>query len=155
AAAVASAEAAPHPTGGTSAGGKEVKEFGRLSANATAKAELAAPGTLKTIGQMLLDTQAVENIIKKAENRADEPTKTTAATARVVTVSRGADIQAMLNNVAAFPGIDGSLVIGKDGLLIGATDSLGMMRDVLGVLALGIHSTTGLGTKKVDLGELR
>jgi len=152
--AAASAEPAPKTAGTRSAGGKEVKEFGRLSVVATAKSELSAPGTLKTIGQMLLDTQAVENIIKRTENRADEPTKITAATARVVSVSRGADIQAMLNNVAAFPGIDGSLVIGKDGLLIGATESLGMMRDVLGVLALGIHSTTSLGTKKVDLGQL-
>jgi predicted regulator of Ras-like GTPase activity (Roadblock/LC7/MglB family) len=134
---------------------KEVKEFGRLSAAATAKTDLAAPGTLKTIGQMLLDTQAVENIIKRSENRGDQPQKTSAATAKVVSVSRGADIQAMLDKIAAFPGIDGSLVIGKDGLLIGATDSLGMMRDVLGVLSLGIHSTTNLGTKKIDMGELR
>jgi predicted regulator of Ras-like GTPase activity (Roadblock/LC7/MglB family) len=145
----------PAPAGQSSSGGKEVKEFGRLSAAATAKAELPAPGTLKTIGQMLLDTSAVENIIKRSENRADDAKASALTTAKVVSVSRGADIQQMLDKVASFEGIDGSLVIGKDGLLIGATESLGMMRDVLGVLALGIHSTTGLGTKKVDLGELR
>lgn len=141
--------------GGKPGAGREVKEFGRLSAAATSKTELAAPGTLKTIGQMLLDTSAVENIIKRAEARGDAPVRTSSATARVVSVSRGADIQAMLNEIASYPGVDGSLVIGKDGLLIGATESLGMMRDVYGVLALGMQGTTNLGTKKIDMGELR
>ncbi len=155
AASPAKTEAAATPTGPapTAPAAKEVKEFGRLSAAATQKTELAVPGTLKTIGQMLLDTQAIENIIKSADK--GEGAAPGLTSARVVTVSRGADIQSMLDKVAAYPGIDGSLVIGTDGLLIGATQSLGMMRDVLGVLALGIQSTTGLGTKKVDLGELR
>lgn len=105
---------------------------------------------------MLLDTQAIENIIKHSEGKGDSgPTFNSAAMAKVVSVSRGADIQAMLDKVAAYPGVDGSLVIGKDGLLIAATQSLGMMKDVLGVLGLGIHSTTNLGTKKIDMGELR
>jgi predicted regulator of Ras-like GTPase activity (Roadblock/LC7/MglB family) len=132
---------------------KEVKEFGRLSAGATSKTEPVAPGTLKTIGQMLLDTQAVENIIKRSETQGEGRQTTT--TARVVSVSRGADIQAMLDKIAEHELIDGCLVIGKDGLLIGATQSLGMMRDVYGVLGLGIHSTTNLGTKKIDMGDLR
>jgi predicted regulator of Ras-like GTPase activity (Roadblock/LC7/MglB family) len=135
---------------------REVKEFGRLSGAATAKTELAAPGTLKTIGQMLLDTHAIENIIKRSEGKDNAPSSVpSAATAKVVSVARGADIQAMFNKICAYPGVDGCLVIGKDGLLIGATDSLGMMRDVLGVLALGIHSTSNLGTKKIDMGDLR
>ena len=149
----------PRPGNGAPAGGgkaKEVKEFGRLSVAATTKQDLAAPGTLKTIGQMLLDTQAIENIIKHSEAKGDSgPSFNSAAMAKVVSVSRGADIQAMLDKVAAYPGVDGSLVIGKDGLLIAATQSLGMMKDVLGVLGLGIHSTTNLGTKKIDMGELR
>lgn len=135
---------------------REVKEFGRLSAVATSKSEPASVGTLKTIGQMLLDTQAIENIIKHSEAKGDKEQKQqSAATARVVSVSRGADIQAMLDKIAELPEIDGCLVIGKDGLLIGATQSLGMMRDVYGVLSLGMHSTTNLGTKKIDLGDLR
>lgn len=143
------------PPAGGDAKPREVKEFGRLSAAATAKTELAAPGTLKTIGQMLLDTHAIENIIKRTEGKDSSPSAASAATAKVVSVSRGADIQNMLNKITSYPGVDGSLVIGKDGLLIGATDSLGMMRDVLGVLALGMHSTTNLGTKKMDMGDLR
>lgn len=152
--AAAAAEQAPSAVP-QDAPAKEVKEFGRLSAAATSKTELVAPGTLKTIGQMLLDTHAIENIIKHSEAKGDKEVKQSAATARVVSVSRGADIQKMLDEVCEFDGVDGALVIGKDGLLIGATQSLGMMRDVYGVLALGVHSTTNLGTKKIDLGELR
>jgi len=133
---------------------REVKEFGRLSSVATSKTDPASPGTLKTIGQMLLDTQAIENIIKHSEGR-DLGKVQSGGVARVVTVSRGADIQAMMDKIAEFPGLDGCLVIGKDGLLIGATQGVGMMRDVYGVLSLGMHSTTNLGTKKVDLGELK
>jgi predicted regulator of Ras-like GTPase activity (Roadblock/LC7/MglB family) len=144
-------------TGTQTTGPKEVKEFGRLSVGATSKIEPAAPGTLKTIGQMLLDTQAVENLIRNAEVKGDTApgAKITSATAKVVSAARGADIQSMLDKIAEHELIDGCLVIGKDGLLIGATQSLGMMRDVYGVLALGIHSTTNLGTKKIDMGELR
>jgi uncharacterized protein len=148
-------EAPPPVAPADGAAPKEVKEFGRLSAAATSKSEPVAPGTLKTIGQMLLDTQAVENIIKRSEAKGDKEVKQSAATAKVVSVSRGADIQSMLDKIAEHDNIDGALVIGKDGLLIGATQSLGMMRDVYGVLALGMHSTTNLGTKKIDLGELR
>ncbi len=133
---------------------KEVKEFGRLSSVATSKTDPTSPGTLKTIGQMLLDTHAIENIIKHSEGR-DLGKVQSGGVARVVTVSRGADIQAMMEKIAEFPGLDGCLVIGKDGLLIGATAGIGMMRDVYGVLSLGMHSTTNLGTKKVDLGELK
>ena len=138
-------------------GPKEVKEFGRLSVGATSKIEPASPGTLKTIGQMLLDTQAVENLIRNAEGKGDTApgAKITSATAKVVSASRGADIQKMLDKISEHDLVDGCLVIGKDGLLIGATQSLGMMRDVYGVLALGIHSTTNLGTKKIDMGDLR
>jgi predicted regulator of Ras-like GTPase activity (Roadblock/LC7/MglB family) len=155
AAASSSSSSSSAPSHHPNSSPREVKEFGRLSAAATSKTEPVAPGTLKTIGQMLLDTQAVENIIKHSEAKGDKEVKQSAATARVVTVSRGADIQAMLDRISEFPGIDGSLVIGKDGLLIGSTQSLGMMRDVYGVLSLGVHSTTNLGTKKVDLGELK
>lgn len=129
--------------------GDKVKEFGRLSASATNKAPEGAPGTLKTIGQMLLDTQAVEGLIKSAEGR--DPSSTTA---KVVSVDKGADIQALLNKIASFPGANGSLVIGKDGLLVGATESLGFMKDVLGPLSLAMQSTTKLGTTKLDMGEL-
>lgn len=130
--------------------GDKVKEFGRLSAAATNKAPEGAPGTLKTIGQMLLDTQAVEGLIKSAESR--DPSTTTA---KVVSVDKGADIQALLNKIASYPGANGSLIIGKDGLLVGATESLGFMKDVLGPLSLAMQSTTKLGTIKLEMGELQ
>jgi predicted regulator of Ras-like GTPase activity (Roadblock/LC7/MglB family) len=154
AAAAAAATPTPAPAAGKPSDkkkkGKEVKDFGRLSATATNKAPEGPVGTLKTIGQMLLDTQAVEGLIKSAEGR--DPSTTTA---KVVTVDKGADIQALLNKIASYPGTNGSLVIGKDGLLVGATESLGFMKDVLGPLSLAMQSTTKLGTAKLDMGELQ
>ena len=46
---------------------KEVKEFGRLGAVASVK-EQDSTGSMKTIGKMLVDAQAIANIIKAGEN---------------------------------------------------------------------------------------
>lgn len=142
--------APPKPADNKKKKGKEVKDFGRLSASATNKAPEGPVGTLKTIGQMLLDTQAVEGLIRSAE--AKDPSTTTA---KVVSVDKGADIQALLNKIASYPGANGSLLIGKDGLLVGATESLGFMKDVLGPLSLAMQSTTKLGTTKLEMGDLQ
>ncbi|MBX9689339.1 MAG: roadblock/LC7 domain-containing protein, partial [Candidatus Obscuribacterales bacterium] len=125
-----------------------VKEFGKLSATAAAKPEQSA-GTLKTIGQMLLDTGAVERIIKSAE-KGEGGSKW-----KVLTVDRGADLQALMDKLASFPGVESALLMGKDGLLLSNTESLSAMKYVFGPLSLAMHSTTNLGTAKLQMGELR
>jgi hypothetical protein len=49
---------------------KEVKEFGRLSTRSgSLKSGPETVGTMKTIGKLLLDVKAVENIIKSGETK--------------------------------------------------------------------------------------
>jgi predicted regulator of Ras-like GTPase activity (Roadblock/LC7/MglB family) len=124
-----------------------VKEFGKLSA--AAHKPDSSTGTLKTIGQMLLDTAAVERIIKSAD-KAEGGSKW-----RVLTVDRGANLQALMDKLGSFEGVESALLFGKDGLLLSNTESLSAMKYVYGPLSLAMHSTTGLGTAKLQMGELR
>jgi predicted regulator of Ras-like GTPase activity (Roadblock/LC7/MglB family) len=126
-----------------------VKEFGKLSATASNKGTDAPAGTLKTIGQMLLDTGAVERIIKSAEQQ------TGGSNWKVLTVDRGANLQALMDRIATFQGVESALLFGKDGLLLSNTESLSAMKYVFGPLSLAMHSTTNLGTTKLQMGELQ
>lgn len=127
---------------------KAVKEIGKLSASAGNQPEVA--GTLKTIGQMLLDTRAVERIIKESVEKQEGGTKW-----RVLTVDRGADLQALMDKLASFAGVESALLMGKDGLLLSNTESVSAQKYVFGPLSLAMHSTTNLGTSKLQMGELR
>ena len=124
-----------------------VKEFGKLSA--AAHKPDATTGTLKTIGQMLLDTAAVEKILKKAEKNEG------GSKWRVLTVDRGADLQKLMDKLGAFEGVESALLMGKDGLLLSNTETISSMKYVYGPLSLAMLSTTGLGTAKLQMGELR
>lgn len=126
-----------------------VKEFGKLSATVSAKPELKTPGTLRTIGQMLLDTQAVERIIKEAEH--SEP----GSKWQVLSLDKGANLQSLMNKLTSFDGVEDALLIGKDGMLLSNTESIAPLKYVVGPLSLAIHSTTNLGAGKLQLGTLR
>jgi predicted regulator of Ras-like GTPase activity (Roadblock/LC7/MglB family) len=128
---------------------KDMKKFGRLSANITTS-EPTSSGTLKTIGQMLLDSQAIENIIRQGELGQLHSSAT-----NIVTVSDGANIQTTLNNICQLPNIVGSLIISQDGFLLGASENVTATKDILGPLALAIYSHTNVTTKQMELGELR
>ena len=124
-----------------------VKEFGKLSA--AAHKPDSSTGTLKTIGQMLLDSAAVERIIKSADKNEG------GSKWRVLTVDRGANLQALMDKLATFEGVESALLMGKDGLLLSNTESLSAMKYVYGPLSLAMQSTTGLGTAELQMGELR
>ena len=138
----------PKMTDAGSSAKAAVKEFGKLSASAAGKPEAA--GTLKTIGQMLLDTAAVEKIIKTAGDKPEGGTKW-----RVLTVDRGADLQALMDLMTEYEGVESALLMGKDGLLLSNTESLSALKYVFGPLSLAMQSTTNLGTSKLQMGELR
>lgn len=132
---------------------KEVKEFGRLSAGSGAQAQQdpTSAGTMKTIGKMLLDAQAVENIIREAEKSGCFRI----TTARVISIAEGKDIESLLVRINKFPGIEGSVIVGEDGLVVAAQVSCEMDKEVLGAMSLAIHANTNLVTQKVELGKLR
>jgi uncharacterized protein len=133
---------------------KEVKEFGRLSSRAANVTGQAPPtvGTMKTIGKLLLDVQAIENIIKSGEEGTIGAGLTNA---RVITAQRGEGIKALLAKIDSYDGVIGSLIVGHDGLVIAATVGTGMDKDILGALSTALLSTSNLATLKLDIGKLR
>jgi predicted regulator of Ras-like GTPase activity (Roadblock/LC7/MglB family)/predicted HAD superfamily phosphohydrolase len=132
---------------------KELKEFGRLSSKQSS-AEFASEtaGTMKTIGKLLIEVQAVENIIKAGESGTIGSGLTTA---RVISAARGEGIKALLSKIDSYNGVDGSVIVGHDGLVIASTAGPGMDKDTLGVLSVACLSTSNLATKKLEIGKLR
>lgn len=131
---------------------KEVKDFGRLSAKASAKTaeDLDTSGSMKTIGKMLIDTQAVENIIKQGEKRAGGMT-----TAKIVSAKRGEAIHSLLSYIDHFPGVTGSLIVGNDGLVICSTVDPSLDKDLIGAMSLAIHGNSDIAADKLTLGPVR
>jgi predicted regulator of Ras-like GTPase activity (Roadblock/LC7/MglB family) len=130
---------------------KEVKDFGRLSARASAKASPETDtGGMKTIGKMLIDAQAVENIIKQGEKRTGGMT-----TARVVSARRGEAIRSLLTYIDQFSGVTGSLIVGNDGLVISSTVDPSIDKDLLGAMSLAIHGNSEIATGKINLGSIQ
>jgi predicted regulator of Ras-like GTPase activity (Roadblock/LC7/MglB family) len=132
---------------------REVKEFGRLSARSEpTTSQQVQPGTMKTIGKLLLDVGAIENIIKSGEIGTIGSGLTNA---RIITANRGEGIKALLGKIDAYEGVTGSLIVGHDGLVIASTVTGGMDKDALGALSTALLSTTNLATLKLDIGKLR
>jgi predicted regulator of Ras-like GTPase activity (Roadblock/LC7/MglB family) len=149
------AEEAPAESKDTPAANKpkEVKEFGRLSAkSATAGTTTETVGTMKTIGKLLIDVPAIENIIKTGESGTIGKNL---ATAKVISLQRGEGINALLQKIDTHPGIAGSLIVGHDGLVISSTLKAGKDKDTIGVLSVACLSSTNLGTKKLEIGKLK
>ncbi len=132
---------------------KEVKEFGRLSAkSATAGTANETVGTMKTIGKLLIDVPAIENIIKTGESGTIGKNL---ATARVISSQRGESINALLEKIDQFPGIAGTLIVGHDGLVISSTLKAGKDKDTIGALSVACLGSTNLGTRKLEIGKLK
>ena len=132
---------------------KEVKEFGRLSAkSASAGANSEVVGTMKTIGKLLIDVPAIENIIKTGETGTIGKNL---ATARVISTQRGEGINALLKKIDAYPGIAGTLIVGHDGLVISSTLKADKDKDTIGALSVACLGSTNLGTRKLEIGKLK
>ncbi|MBS1995908.1 MAG: roadblock/LC7 domain-containing protein [Cyanobacteria bacterium SZAS LIN-2] len=151
-AAAASTEAAPAKP--EPAKYKEVKEFGRLSSKPGSGAKFSSEtaGTMKTIGKLLLDVQAVENIIKSGETK---KLGAGMSTAKIISAARGEGIKNILNAIDTYEGVAGSLIVGHDGLVIASTVGTGWDKDMLGALSTALLSTSNLATKKLEIGKLR
>jgi predicted regulator of Ras-like GTPase activity (Roadblock/LC7/MglB family) len=145
----------PAPTAPAAPKYKEVKEFGRLSSKAVSpSSKSGAPesvGTMKTIGKLLLDVQAVENIIKSGETK---KIGSGMSTAKIISAARGEGIKNILTTIDTYPGVAGSLIVGHDGLVIASTVQ-GWDKDMLGALSTALLSTSNLATKKLEIGKLR
>jgi len=130
----------------------ELNDFGRLSVRASAEREsLTQAGTMKTIGKLLIDSQSVENIIKKAELGR---ITVNLPSAKVISKIRGQGMQSLLETIDDYNGVEGSMLVGADGLVIASTFASAADRDGTGVLAHGMLGNSNLVTLKLDLGNL-
>ena len=132
---------------------EKLKDFGRLSGKAVAKLpETADQGTMKTIGKLLIDKQAVEKIIKSGESK--ELGKGL-SNARIISAARGKGISDLLTKIDQYDGVAGSIVVGHDGLVMASTLREGWDKDMMGALSTALLSTSNLTTKKLEIGKLR
>ncbi len=130
----------------------EVKEFGRLSARTRVKPpeSVDTAGSMKTIGKMLIDPKAIENIIKHGEKRSGGVTTT-----KIISAKRGEEIRSLLSYIDHYPGVTGSLIVGNDGLVIDSTLDSSQDQDLLSALSLAIASNSNLTSEKLFLGTVR
>ena len=133
---------------------KELKEFGTLSARSAKapKAQGESVGTMKTIGKLLIDNQAIENIIKAGEQR---KLGQNLSTARIISSARGQGIMELLHKIDKYEGVFGSIIVGHDGLVMASTLKDGWDKDIMGALSTALLSTSNLTTKKLEIGKLR
>ena len=133
----------------------ELKEFGRLSTKSAVEPKLEGKsvGTMKTVGKLLLDHEAVEQIIKTGEEK--KRLGKDLATARIISANRGAGITELLNKIDSYDDVSGSLIVGHDGLVMASTVEGEYNKDILGALSTALLSTSNLSTKKLEIGKLR
>ena len=130
----------------------ELKDFGRLSMKVSTQSSPTGPvGTMKTIGKLLIDSQDVDNIIKRAESG---EIAVNLPSARVISATHGKGILNILQIIDNYEGVVGSILVGSDGLVIASTLDNSSDRDSLGALAHGLLGNTNLATARLDLGNL-
>jgi predicted regulator of Ras-like GTPase activity (Roadblock/LC7/MglB family) len=127
---------------------RELAAFGRLSQSSAEPIVLdeASVGTMKTIGKMLLDIQAVEQLLEVA--------KEGGSGCRIITEEQGQGILALLAKVDDFPGVQGGIIIGHDGLIICTTLPEDFDQNIVGPLSFAIYSTSDMSTEAIDIGRL-
>lgn len=133
---------------------ENLKDFGKLSVRSAQapKVQGETAGTMKTIGKLLIDQQAVEAIINAGESR---QLGKGLPSARIISKARGAGINELLNKIGEYQGVAGSLIVGHDGLVMSSTLQQGWDKDMLGALSTALLSTSNLSTKKLEIGKLR
>lgn len=131
-----------------------LREFGRLSAkSALPPAQCESTGTMKTIGKLLNEVQVVVKIIEA--ERTGTSFGAGLATARVVSAVKGEGIKLLLSQIDTYPEVIGSIIVGLDGLVIVSTLGEAMDKDMLGAMSVAVMGSSGLATKKLEVGQLK
>jgi hypothetical protein len=104
-----------------------------------------------SIGKMTVDQNALEEIIKKAEQGG----KAGLTTTQVITAVKGKTLDTLLVDINNVQGIKGSMIVGKDGLVIANTMSEDIDKDLVGALTSSLFSNIDNQLKKVKKGNLK
>lgn len=117
----------------------------------------AAPGQppatdgLVSIGKLLVDQNTLKRIIDNAEKRGAGLYTTT----KVISESRGQDLDAILQAIDRVQGVAGSMIVGRDGLVISSTLPAEYEKEMIGAIASSMQTNLDVQCKKMKLGPAR
>lgn len=106
---------------------------------------------LVSIGKLLVDQNTLKRIIDNAEKRGAN----LYATTRVITESRGQDLDGILQTIDRCGGVAGSLIVGRDGLVIASTLPAEFDKEMIGAIASSMQTNLDVQCKKMKLGTAR
>lgn len=106
---------------------------------------------LVSIGKLLVDQNTLKRIIDNAEKRGTGLYTTT----RIISNAKGADLDAILAQIDQCAGVAGSLIVGRDGLVIASTLPSNFDRELVGAIASSMQTNLDVQCKKMKLGTAR
>ncbi len=142
------APAAPAPAAPAAAAAR-----GPVSAPVTALAPSAGASQdgLVSIGKLLVDQNTLKRIIDNAEKRGAGVYSTTT----IISNSRGADLDQLLQRIDGCEGVQGSLIVGRDGLVIASTLPATFEKELVGAIASSMLTNLDVQGKKMRVGSTR
>jgi predicted regulator of Ras-like GTPase activity (Roadblock/LC7/MglB family) len=159
-AAAAPAPAQPAPPPAPPAGpppGAPTQPFQGQAPAAAARPQPPAPAQppagdgLVSIGKLLVDQNTLKRIIDNAEKRGAGLYTTT----KVISESRGQDLDAILHAIDRCQGVAGSMIVGRDGLVISSTLPAEYEKEMIGAIASSMQTNLDVQCKKMKLGPAR
>lgn len=130
-----------------------VQEFGRLSIRSAEAANLSpVAGTMKAIGKLLVDSDAIESIIKSGESG---DLGKNLVNAKVISSTEGEGLKNILQKIETYPGVAGNIFVGYDGLVIVATTAPDKDKETIGALAVALLGSSNHGAAVLEIGKLR
>lgn len=106
---------------------------------------------LVSIGKLLVDQNTLKRIIDNAEKRGTGLYTTT----RIISNAKGADLDAILAQIDQCGGVAGSLIVGRDGLVIASTLPSNFDKELVGAIASSMQTNLDVQCKKMKLGMAR
>lgn len=114
-------------------------------------AQAAQQDGLVSIGKLLVDQNTLKRIIDNAEKRGTGLYTTT----RIISNAKGADLDAILGQIDQCGGVAGSLIVGRDGLVIVSTLPGNFDKELVGAIASSMQTNLDVQCKKMKLGTAR
>lgn len=105
-------------------------------------------------GRMLIDEESISKIVTKEETR-EVITKAGLSSTRVISAAKGHTLDALLSDINSIPGVKGSIIVGRDGLLIDSTIKDATPKELIGAVGSSIYSNVEVATQRMQRGKLK
>ena len=106
-------------------------------------------------GKMLLDTDSINKIVANKEDNREVITKAGLSSTRVISAAKGHSLDALLSDINNIQGVKGSIIVGRDGLLIDSTIKDATPKELIGAVASSIYSNVEVATNRMQRGHLK